>query len=166
MRIVRFRPEHLGQLKLQVEQQAMRDVIDRPEYGAALSLAGPSFTAMVGQHPVACLGVQECAPHRAEAWALLGIDSGPHLRAITKAVRGWLQQTSYLRVEASVSVSFVAGHRWAMLLGLEQEGPPRRAFMPDGGDGITYTRIQHGGSDSIHDDGLGGSQRDRRHQPG
>jgi hypothetical protein len=142
VRIVRFRPEHLRALALQDEQQAMQTLLDQPEYGPALSLAGPAFTVLVDDLPVVCIGVQEITPHRAEAWALLGQSSGPYLRPITKAVRGWLAQTSYRRVEASVATTFASGHRWATLLGFQAEGPPRRAFMADGGDAVTYVRLK------------------------
>jgi hypothetical protein len=143
LRIVRFRPEHLKWLTLQSAQQADLAWIERPEYGAALSLAGESYTVLAGGHPVACIGVQEHHPQRAEAWALLGDDCGPHMRAITRAVLGWLQTTRYLRVEANVATEFTAAQRWATMLGFHAEGV-RRAYLPSGEDATSYARISDG----------------------
>ena len=153
LRVVRLAPEHLRQLRLQRAQQDMAEVLQRPEYGAALALSGPAFTVLADGQPIACIGLHEHHPGRAEAWALLGDDSGAHLRGITRAVAGYLQQVPYFRVEASVSATFVAGHRWARLLGFTQEGPARRGYLHDGSDVVTYVHFSggaHGCSTSVH----------------
>ena len=56
MNIVRFKPEHLTRLELQGEQQWMRDLLNRADYGPALALGGPAFTAMQGDTVLGCGG--------------------------------------------------------------------------------------------------------------
>lgn len=161
LRVIRFRPEHLKALNLQAAQQDGVSLLARPEYGAALSLAGEAYTVFVGQHPIACIGVQEHHADRVEAWALLGDDSGPWMRPITRAVLGWLQQVRYRRVEAVVSAEFEAGHRWAKLLGFEREGV-HRAYLPGGQDAVTYARIDHHDGSAVSSTRRSGGRRDQR----
>lgn len=129
------------------------------EYGADLALAGPAFSVLDGESVIACIGVAEHSQYRAEAWALLSSEVGPHLRFITRAVIGWLQQTSYSRVDTLVSAEFKQGHRWARLLGFEQEGPVRPFIFPNGTDGVTYVRFKHG-SPSSSGAGISGDRPD------
>ena len=142
MNIVRFRPEHLGSLSLQQEQADMQVFVDRPEYGPALALSGPAFSAFNGDHLLGCGGVVEFGKHRAEVWALLSKDIGPHMKAVTRAVRGWLSVCPYQRVEANVATHFDAGQRWIRLLGFQQEGVEKRAFFADGRSALHFVRFK------------------------
>lgn len=140
--IVRFRPGHLLALKLQPAQAELAATILEPQYGAGLALGGPCFTVLLAGRPVACIGVREHHAGRAEPWALLAVESAPLLRQITRAVRGWLEQCDYARVEINVATDFEAGHRWARMLGFRVEGPEKLAFSPSGGGAIPYARIR------------------------
>lgn len=137
-------PADLLAMAWQPEQEHMAPVVAESGYAEALIAAGPCFAVHAVGAVIACIGVQEHNKVRAEAWALLGVNCGPHLHAISKAVNGWLIQTSYRRVEANVSTDFEQGHRWAKLLGFQQEGPERLLFFHDGRSAIHYVRLKHG----------------------
>lgn len=142
MRLAAFRPEDLQSLALQADQQDLSVIIADPGYGPALLLAGPCYTVFDGDQVLGCGGVQEYGAHRAEVWGLLSEYAGPHMRWMTRAVAGWLQQAPYPRIEAVVSAGFAPGHRWVRLLGFEQEGPVRKRYMHDGSDAFTYVRFK------------------------
>lgn len=141
MQIVRFQPDHLRLLVLQQEQTWMRALLDKPEYGPGLALSGPAFSAFDGDTLLGCGGVVEFGKHRAEVWALLSESIGPHMRAVTRAVNGWLSVCPYQRVEANVATHFIAGRRWIRLLGFEQEGGELLKFFSDGRSALRFVRF-------------------------
>lgn len=142
MRIVRFLPRHLLELRLQPAQGSLSTTIQKPEYGTALALAGPCFTILLDGRPVACAGANEFHPGRAEIWALLSRESRPLMRQMTRAAIGWFEQCSYRRLEINVATDFDAGHRWARMLGFKVEGPEKAAFAPNGDGAIPYVRLK------------------------
>lgn len=142
MELVRFLPRHLRELQLQPAQSAFRAALFKPEYGNALALAGPCFTALVEGHPIACGGAQEFHARRAEIWGLIGRDAGPHMRSLTRAARGWFDQCSYSRLELHVATHFGPGHRWARMLGFQEEGPEKLSYSADGRGATPYVRLK------------------------
>ncbi len=142
MLIRRFVPDDLRRLALQDEQQDLRPLLETPSYGVSLATGGAAFTIEHDGAVLGCCGVAEHNTMRAEAWALLSPSAGPHMRAITRASRGFFDQSHYGRIEASVATDFEAGHRWVSLLGFQQEGPERPKFFQDGRSAITYVRLK------------------------
>lgn len=142
MRIERFCPGDLKTLMLQPDQEWMRGMLDKPEYGIALSLAGPAFSAFDGDQLLGCGGVVEFGKHRAEVWALLSSGIGPHMKAVTRAVNGWLSISPYKRVEAHVEPNFKAGLRWIRLLGFRPEGVEKAYFFGDGRPALPFVRLK------------------------
>ena len=141
-RIVAFEPQHLAALELQSWQRMDCDSLRRPGYAEAIAQLGDAFTILGDGVPVACLGVVPMTDHRGQGWALISEAWKPHMLTVTRAAIGWLQQTRYRRVDVVVSAGFEAGHRWARLLGFQQEGGPREAYMLDGSAGITYAKVK------------------------
>lgn len=144
MEIVKFRREHLDGLELQEAQKELHSQFSDPGYGATLEASKYSFTALHDGKVIGCAGVHEIWEGRAIAWALLSQDSGKHFRAIHRAAAGFLAQTTWRRIEAVVESDFDAGHRWARLLGMEQEGI-MRSYSPAGKDFYLYSRVKQNG---------------------
>lgn len=122
--------------RLIVPQQAQ-------EAEAALQIEapdGPAWTAVVDGLPVACAGFVPVWIGRAYAWALLGADVGPHLLAVTRAIRCRLASSGFRRVEMAVDCEFANGRQWARMLGFECEGLAR-AYLPNGRDAWIYARV-------------------------
>lgn len=144
MRIEVFKPEHLERLQLQPAQAYFAREFSQPGY-ASLLAQGPAFTALDGEVVLGCGGAAELWPGRACVWSLLSESAGPHMMAITRAVRGFILQLPHRRIEALVDCDFEAGHRWARLLGFKCETPlGMRSFTPDGRDVCLYARVQNG----------------------
>lgn len=148
---------------MRVQQRQLVEEFTEPDSMAAPF--GDAWTAMVDGRPIGSAGVVEAWTGRAYAWALLAEDAGPHMLAITRAIRCFLARSPYRRIEMAVSAGFDAGQRWAELLGFTLETPTAmRAYLPNGGDAWLYARINDGGSS---DDG--GQRRNavrRKHLPG
>lgn len=99
-----------------------------------------SWTGVVDGEPIVCAGTIEHWPGRHQAWAYLGLNSGPHMTWITLAVRKNLK-TIRGRIECTVRADFELGQRWAEMLGFEIEAPRMRQYGPEGEDHIGFVRI-------------------------
>lgn len=99
-----------------------------------------SWTAVVDGAPVVCAGTLKHWEGRHMAWAYLARESGPHMLWITREVKQRLAAVSG-RIEMTVLASFLAGHRWARLLGFEIETPLMRRYGPDRADHVGYVRF-------------------------
>lgn len=139
--VVKFRPAHLDELRLQPSQEYLAAFVGRPGYGQELVDAGPCYTARRDGKIICCAGVVELWKGRASAWALLSWDAGQSMRPLHREVQRFLDRCDIRRVEAYVYPGFEPGHRWARMLGFEREGF-MRAFHLDGSDMVMYARIQ------------------------
>jgi hypothetical protein len=137
--VVRYEAWHLRELVAQPAQTALKGTVS-PEQAAAVE--GPlSFTALADGRPVCCAGIVEYWPGRGEAWAFLAADCRKELRAITNAMRRFLEVCPVRRVEAAVDVDFEPGHRWCRLLGFKLEASLLKAYLPEGGDVSLYAKV-------------------------
>lgn len=130
--VVDFQPHHA---RLIVPQAAQR-----VEFDAAPPISGEAVTLIRDGLPLACAGLVPLWAGRAYAWALLDQDAGPHLLAVTRAIRSRLDRSAWRRIEMAVAVDFPAGERWARLLGFGLECRAR-AYFPDGGDALIFVRV-------------------------
>lgn len=140
MQIVPFEADHIFNLRLQDAQEMFYNKFS-PNYARALEDVGNGWTALVAGRPIACAGFAEQWEGRALAWALLAQDSGPYFVRITRAVRRALDMAHWRRVEAQVDAEFVAGIRWANMLGFQVESKLEK-FTPEGRDAFMYVRIK------------------------
>jgi hypothetical protein len=140
MIIQAFQPEHLDTLTMQPAQQYLRQFIT-PEVVATVS-GHPAWTALVDEEPVACVGVIPVWPGRALAWCYLSDKIGRHMTAVTRAVRRGMDVLPHRRIEITVDEGFVAGHRWANMLGFHKEADKMAAYRPDGGACSLYARVR------------------------
>lgn len=141
MQIVPFQPEHMFALRLQAAQRKFAETFT-PEHARDLAAASQSYTAIVDGRPVACSGIVEQWEGRALAWALLDGEIGPHAFVrVSRAVRRFLDASTYRRIEMQVDADHAQAIRWAELLGFEVESK-KRAFLPDGRDAFEFVRIR------------------------
>lgn len=99
-----------------------------------------SWTGVVDGQPIICAGTIQQWGSRHIAWAYLSLDTGPHMRWITRQVLRNLAGVKG-RIESTVRMDFEAGHRWAKLLGFHVETPCMKAYGPHGEDFVGYVRI-------------------------
>jgi hypothetical protein len=138
-RVVRFKRWHLDWLIDAGDAEGGRF----PHQDAAtlrFMEAQNSWTLMVDGTPVMCGGTMQQWPGRHIAWAYLNKLAGRHMRFITKGARRILDGVRG-RVEITVREDFMGGHRWARMLGFEEETPLMRGYGPDGEDHVGYVKI-------------------------
>lgn len=99
-----------------------------------------SWTFVLDGEVIACVGSMAQWPGRHTLWAYLNDSTGPRMRWITRESLRLLRDVAG-RVEFTVRADFLAGQRWAKLLGFEVETPLLRAFGPEGEDHVGYVRF-------------------------
>jgi hypothetical protein len=123
------------------DKDAPDSFVMKPEYGKALAIDGKAFTCTVEGIPVMCAGIVELWEGRAMAWAFMAKTSGRVMLALTRKVREFLDLQPYRRIEMDVVSGFVAGQRWAELLGFKFEAS-HEAYYPNGATCDTFVRIR------------------------
>lgn len=126
MKVISYRPDHLRRLALQERQADLARFIGRTDYAEKVGEAGPAWSAMVGEEPIACAGFHLPWEGRAVAWAVLSQSAGRHMLELTRGVKRALENCPAERIEAQVLASFGPGLRWAAALGFRPEGLLRR----------------------------------------
>lgn len=136
--VVRFRPAHLARLDIQAAQRA-----EANHDGQHAVSFGDAWTVEVDGRPVFCGGLLELWAGRWSAWALIAQDAGPHMLAITRAIRCRLAHAPCRRIEMAAAVDFDAANRWALMLGFTREtATPLRGYLPDGRPAHLYARFK------------------------
>jgi len=92
-------------------------------------------------NPVACGGVTEVWPGRAQTWAILIKESGRYMTRITRAAKELFDRCSSARIEITVESNFEQGKRWAEILGFKEEAYMRKYF-PNGSDAIIFSKVR------------------------
>jgi hypothetical protein len=140
MEVRAFKPADLYAIAVQHQQSEVFDSIKTPGYGESLQAAGPAFTAVANGEVVACAGVIVQWASYSRAWAVISMNAGPYMTAITRNIRRWLKFNNTGRIDCAVDCGFDAAVRWASLLGFEQEGRMRR-YTPEGRDCFLYAQV-------------------------
>jgi hypothetical protein len=140
MIVAPFTREHLRVMVIQQKQQGLEHLLTS-EVCASLE-NGSSYAALDGDEVLACAGIIEVSPGRAVAWAYLSQNVGARMRGVTRAVKRFLDISTYRRIEMDVDCNFPQAHRWAKMLGFEMECERRRSFTPDGRDCALYAMVR------------------------
>lgn len=137
MKVIKFEPHHARLIRPHAAQAEEAESL-----AAGVPRGGNAYTAVHDGVPIACFGYVLLWPGRGYAWALLDEESGPHMLALTRAIRSLLHAEQLPRVEMAVAADFAAGCRWAELLGFERESDrPARKYFPNGCDAWLYARV-------------------------
>lgn len=140
IRVEPFQPWHFRAISLQPAQAHLAPMAEDDVWGENVAKAGPGYTAMLGDIPLAAAGICPQWDNRAMAWAVLSSSACLHMLEITRAVRRFLDCRQEHRIEAQVKTNFEAGHRWARMLGFKREGTMRAYCY--GEDFDLYARIR------------------------
>lgn len=114
MRLIPYEPHHFALMRPQEAQ--MHEI----EHGAMSDPMGKAWTAVHDGLPVCCGGLIPVSDGRAFCWAVLDQDAGPHMLALTRAIRVHLRASGFDHIVMAVERDFEAGHRWAALLGFRR----------------------------------------------
>lgn len=137
-----FEPWHLHWLTLQPTQAHLSELLT-DAHGEAIQKAGPCYSAFVGADVIACAGVIQMWPGRAQVWSLLSDKMPLYARDIHRAVKNYLLAYRVRRLECIVDPRHDAAVRWAEHLGFVKEGV-MRAYDMHGNDQAMYVRLQRG----------------------
>lgn len=98
-----------------------------------------SWTIVADDTPIACGGTMEQWLGRHVAWAYLHENSGSHMNYVTRQSREIVAGPTG-RVEMTVRTDFLAGQRWAGMLGFKAESVMKQ-YGPEGEDHVGYVRF-------------------------
>jgi hypothetical protein len=142
IRLAKFEAAHFEELSREPIAFSLLPLITK-EHIALLEKQPFVYSAMKDGKVVACGGLSEYWPGRAEAWALISSDVKSDFFAVTKLTQRVLDGCKIRRIEAAVDVNFKKGHRWIKLLGFKKEADCLEAYLPDGKDCALYARVRH-----------------------
>lgn len=137
-----FAPWHLHWLTLQPTQAHLQAMLT-DAHGEAIQKAGPAYSAFVGYDVIACAGIIQMWPGRAQVWSLLSDQMPLYARDIHRAVRNYLRAYQVRRLECIVDPRHEAAVRWAEHLGFVKEST-MEAYDLHGNDQAMYVRLQRG----------------------
>jgi hypothetical protein len=113
----------------------------KPTYEMRLALEkANSWTAFVDDDVVACGGTIEMWPGRHLAWIQMNKTTAPNMLFVTRAALSALSKVKG-RIEISVQRDFLAGHRWARMLGFCIETMDMLRYGPNGETHTGYVRF-------------------------
>lgn len=103
---------------------------------------GPAFTGRASGEIIGCAGLVEMTKYRAYTWAIVPTQTAKaRFVPFHRAVRKFLSEQTYKRIDAQVAFHDTAGHRWAKMLGFRVEIMCRPWAMPDGSSLTEYVRF-------------------------
>lgn len=137
-----FEPWHFHWLRLQPTQAHLASLMT-DEHGEAIMTAGPCFSAFVGYDVIACAGIIQLWPGRAQVWSLLSESMPLYYRTIHRAVKRYIQDYPVRRLECIVDPRHHDAVRWAEHLGFVKEST-MSAYDMHGNDQAMYVRVQRG----------------------
>lgn len=141
MIVERLRPEHIVSVQLQPAQSRVAGVITLDYAEHLCTLRGVGWAVTDGNITMACGGIVEAWPNRAQSWALFSAEVLPRFRAVHRLVTNVLNDAPWRRIEMDVDAEHAAGIAWATRLGFQNEGL-RRAYTADGRDVFLFARVK------------------------
>lgn len=139
MIVVPYEPAHVIGMQLQKRQAFALSYLSLG-YLSELKRLGPSATALVDGHVIACGGIAVQSFGQGTLWAFVAQEAGPHMVRLDRCIRRLIAIPKLRRIEATTEEGFVQGCRWLELLGFQYEGPLRR-YGPAGEDHVRYARV-------------------------
>jgi len=141
LKIVPLESWHLLDIEVQEAQRNCDTVLRNETNAKELVRAGPAFTALEGETPVACAGIAGCGGGRFLAWSVISQRGLARFGGIHRGVRRFLDIADYRRIEAVVDIEHKKAIRWIEVLGFEREGVMRK-YTENGRDCYLYARLK------------------------
>ena len=140
MQVVPFKSEHFWAIDVQPAQEYVKTYV-RTDYLKALEYQY-SFSILVGDLVVACMGCIELFANRGAMWAYISRFAGPHFHAVHSLAQRIIEDVPYQRLESEVDYDFEQGHRWMKLLGFVCEAERMKHAAANGGDCALYAKVK------------------------
>lgn len=143
MKIIPFSSDHLDEMADFGNQESILRPMLGQIKGVKYEDIGPAFSACHEGRVIGCAGLVEATQYRAYTWAVMSRqDFAQRFVGIHRAVKRFLDEQTYKRIDAQVVYGDQAGHRWMRLLGFRREVFCRPWFMPDGSAVSEYVRLR------------------------
>ena len=137
-----WEPGDVGKMRLQGAQDYLSKIVVPDDIDLSpLVPHGFAWTGEVDGEIIVVGGLEPVWNDRAIAFAFMFANAGPHFLTIHRAVKSFLDQAPFRRIEATIDVGFKAGARWMKMLGFELEGL-MKAYRPDGADMLLYAKVK------------------------
>jgi len=145
MKIIPFENEH-AEFILSQQMNAAELYLkpDHRKYALYLKQFGMSFTAIVGNKPIAAGGIYVLWEGVAEGWVMATSEIWNHpiamARTFKKRTDVLIETSNIKRLQTTVKTDFKLGHKFAKWLEMEEEGVMKH-YGPDGSNYTRYARI-------------------------
>lgn len=137
-------PFHISHLHKMVHQERNKglDFLNVDETFKALE-GEAAYTVLSEDDVICCAGVVGMHNGRGVAWAYLANGlSNRTMVHVTHAVKRYLDNAPFHRIEMHVDCDFEKAHNWARHLGFEKECDRMKAFTPDKRDCALYAMVK------------------------
>lgn len=144
MIVVPMNEAHVRAIRPQQAQSVeASDVERRVREATALAATGAAWAAIDDGGVLALAGVSSLWEGRGMAWCLLSDHAATRMVSLTRGIGRYLDGVKCRRLEMYVDAGFVAGRRWAEMLGFRNETPEgMKGFMPNGNNAYLYARVR------------------------
>lgn len=137
IKIEPFSPEHVLEIELQPNQQAISPWL-KPENYRMLR----GFTARINGKIIFIGGLAKIFDHRYFAWSLISWDAGKYLLAIIRRISRYFKMYyNGCRIECTCHYHFAAAHRLARLLGFKCEAQRMEMYEINKDSSSLYAQI-------------------------
>lgn len=138
-----MRREHLIELTDQPMNAWVKNAFNVDKVDELIAQGAMSF--IVDGKVMVCGGIANYWPGRGEAWTLFSEQSKYCFVSTLRAIKRYLNaelNTRFNRIELSVPVDFMVGHRRALILGFKVEIPRAKKYFQDCQDAVIYSMVR------------------------
>ena len=137
----RYKKEHLIEILKHPSQTETAKFVSDSD-AAAIEHQEYAATVLKDGVPIAALGLMKYWDGRYEAWGFLLNGNRESFLYIHNRVRKFLESSLIRRIEATVDMDFLNGHKWVLMLGFKSECDTLKSYGPTGNDYRLYTLIK------------------------
>jgi len=140
-KIVQYKHEHVVPLLDQKINSGIKDYfLEGP--GKDFETRGTAVTGMLNGEVMVCGAIEKIWDHRGIIWCVFNEKSKHNHISIFRAMKKFLKESAYDRIEVSVACDFAHGRRRVEMLGFKLECERAAKYLPDGTDCAIYSMVR------------------------
>ena len=110
--------------------------------GSQFESRGTAFTGTYDGVPVICGAIEHIWENRGIIWSVFNEECKGNFVPVFRAIKKFLSQSEYKRIEVSIPCDFLIGRRRAEMLGFKLECECAKKYLPDGTDCAIYAMVK------------------------
>lgn len=139
--LVPYKHEHVVQLLDQKINLSVKEYfLNGP--GREFENRGTAVTGMLNGEVMVCGAIEKIWDNRGIIWCVFNERSKHNHISIFRAMKKYLKESAYNRIEVSVDCAFTHGRRRVEMLGFKLECERAAKFLPDGTDCAIYSMVR------------------------